>query len=357
MGAMRLALTVLVLAWMASVAAADPITRYWRVRVSISDRVESHATSQYEGLDDVLNDNASYSFVVGTTDDDLAGNAFAISQDDSRDLRGVEGTGSSHEKQTFTTKSNSLKKFRMIDGNLDPKNSHTDCLIQSDSWECTVHIQFAAQESWDPNPLGGPPTATLAGALGRFGGGIGLHANENWSHLTRLPHDRFTMTSDHTIATGSNSNTQKVTVDIEPLSAVGYEAVFVPDAGYEQWLPEGPPVAPSTHQPATIGLHLERRDARTHAVVAKSFRANFILDSSRLVGDCMNYPAAGSSPPDKPDVYFEAAKNTSGTVTRDELSLDLANGKGGAAVVVSSRDWGGYAKLRAHVVVADGAHS
>ncbi|CAN5666108.1 hypothetical protein BH11MYX1_BH11MYX1_17630 [soil metagenome] len=146
-----------------------------------------------------------------------------------------------------------------------------------------------------------------------------------------------------------------MTLDIEPLNSIGYEAVIVPDHGYEQWLPEGPPIAPDTHQPATLGVHVELRDAATHKPSSKSFRTHHTLESSKLVGDCMNYPAAGPPPPEKPDLYFEAAKNRSATIGTDTLALDLGDGKGGGAVVVSSRDWGGYAKLRAKVVVSDGA--
>ncbi len=360
---MRLALLVLgsLVAVTSSVAADDdyklpPITRHWRVRVSINESIETHGKTQYEGLDDVLTSNASYSFVVGTTDDDLAGNAYAISQDAQKDLKGVEGTGSYHQKQTFTTAGSSVKKYRMIDGMLDAKNSKTDCLYQNDIWECNVKVAFTGKETWDPNPTGAAPTDYPAGAMATFGGGRGLHQNENWSKAMKLPHDRFTFTTGREVpGRPGSSHSLKASVDIEPLDSVGYEAVIIPDQGYEQWLPEGPPVAPDTHQPNTLGMHVELRDAATHKPSAKSFRVHYALESSRLVGDCMNYPAAGPTPPDKPDLYFEAAKNRGGTVSGDTLALDLADGKGGGAVVVSSRDWGGYGKLTAKVVVSDGA--
>lgn len=349
-----LALGVLV-AFSATVS-ADPITRHWRVRVSLNESIETHGKTSYEGLDDSIVMNASYSFVVGTTDDDLAGNAYAISQDPSKELKGVEGTGSYHQKQIFTNEKNGEKKNHMVDGTLDASSSRTDCLYQKDSWECNVKVSFKAEETWKPDPTNAAPRPTQGGGMATFGGGIGIHQNENWSKAMKLPHDRFTFTTGREVpgAPGS-SHTLKASVDIEPLDSVGYEAVIVPDAGYEQWMPEGPPVAPDTHQPATLGMHVELRDAATHKPSAKSFRTHYAIESSRLKGDCMNYPAAGSSPPDQPDIYFDAAKNRGARVVAETLALDLDDGKGGGAVVVSSRDWGGYAQITATVVVSDGA--
>jgi hypothetical protein len=355
-----LPLCLAILTWASSVRAddddykPDPITRHWRVRVSFTEHDETHLKKGASNAqrDEVLDINASYSFVTGTTDNDLTGNAYGFSQIAEKGLSGLTGTGSFHSKETQQQFGDGPPMVHTVEGNLDLKQSSTGCFYQTQAnWDCQVNVAFSGEERWLPAGAV-PPKQTTSGNGSTFGHHGGVPGTGS---ATKLAHERFTFTNDVVLKQANSAHQQHVTVDVEPLDSIGYEAVIVPDAGYEQWLPEGPPVAPSTHQPATLGMHVELRDAATHKPSAKSFRTHYTLESSKLVGDCMNYPPAGPPPPDKPDLYFEAAKNRSATIGNDTLSLDLGDGKGGGAVVVSSRDWGGYAKLRAKVVVSDGA--
>ncbi|MCX5747612.1 MAG: hypothetical protein NT062_34535, partial [Proteobacteria bacterium] len=287
------------------------------------------------------------------TDDDLAGHAYAISQDVSKDQKNLTGSGTFHSVETRQAAAKgSPKLLHITDGNLDAASSSVACQYEGAQWECNVKVDYKANEHWEPN--GPAPNAVAAGTFATFGIG-GIHGNETWSTATHDAHDHFTFASDHVIAHGRDTNHQKVQVAIEPLDPVKtYEVVFVTDKAYDQWLPEGPPIAPSTHQPDTVTVHVELRDPRTHRPIAKSFRTHYVLDGSHLDGECMNWPAHTTTSPDKPDLYFDPVKNTGDRVSSDQKSLELPDGHGGGAVTVSARDWGGWASLVAHVVVSDG---
>lgn len=347
----------LVLVALVSTVRADDalqITRKWRVQVSFSQEHEVHLHSKTEGANDTVEKaQASFSFVTGTTDDDTYNGMFTLSMDEAHGLRDFNGSGTFNGTTTLTAV-NGTKLTHITEGNFDRSNARANCLYTKQFWECNVGVGFNGPSHWEPN--GPAPTTVASGGNLNFGIG-GIHANEAGSTVTITGNSHYTFTADRQTADvgGLDKFRTHVTVTVDPLEPVkALEAVFVPDANYETWMPEGPPVAPSTHQPDTIGLHVELRDAKSHKRVDKSFRTNFVLESSKLRGDCMNWPARDEKPSDKPDIYFEAVKNKGGTVSSDELSLALGDGKGGGAIIVSSRDWGGYARLVAHVTTSDG---
>jgi hypothetical protein len=137
-------------------------------------------------------------------------------------------------------------------------------------------------------------------------------------------------------------------------SDVKYEAVFVPSVSWDKFIPEGP------NPPATIGvgntvsLRVELRDAKTHKPSPMKFSITYGLESSKLEGTCMNWPPTDVHTPDEADMVFEQKWNPKGTVKEQGRTLELPMGKGGETVSVSSRDWGGYARVFGHVKTDDG---
>ncbi len=133
-----------------------------------------------------------------------------------------------------------------------------------------------------------------------------------------------------------------------PAMAGELEAVIVPAKGYDLFLPEGDPIK----QPPTVGVSIALRDAATHQPSPRHFKATLTLDTSHLPGACVNGPRARSQAAEPADLYFDPGKNPRGRVGDAGTTLALADG--GTRATISSRDWGGFATLHAHVVVDGG---
>jgi hypothetical protein len=312
----------------AVLAAAAPAhaDRHWRARVSLDDSMSHSGMSGSSKVKTTREAHASFELQLTTTDEEVNGTAWGWST-----VTNVSGaSGSMVEEMTVTTDDGHTTVIR-FEGQPDASQLGLQCEYNKFTWRCGTGAIFKGKDTYisDGKVVKTVPQQKAEPVLIQKAG---------QGALVEKNGERFTFSSDF--------YGHKARIDIDPLDKTGYEAVFVMHDGYETFVPEGAPPDKPGKKGNAVELHIELRDAQTHKKSEKQFSATLTLDASHLPGTCMNYPAVGAPAPDEPDLYFEGG---------DEKTKVLPMGSGSGKVTIRSRDFGAFAKLTAHVKVADGA--
>lgn len=131
------------------------------------------------------------------------------------------------------------------------------------------------------------------------------------------------------------------------------EVEIIPEAGYDQWLPEAGTNEITGGNTISAKVRLVRKDDKS---VLSDRQAKFkfqLLDTSRQPGVCCNRPKKEAAT-DNYDFKIEKAYNSLLDVTDEGQSAETVNLGREAEITVTSMDWGAFANLQVTAFTDDG---